>query len=115
ARYRVYSLISLMFGLKDVVLTKIRYRRTSSSQQSQSLSGSARLPKSYYGRRRSFGGMRRSEEHTSELQSRFDLVCRLLLEKKNKKRIVIVLTLSIRCLFARYLRIHDEDQCRTYM
>src|SRR5207249_11568712 len=27
--------------------------------------------------------LRRSEEHTSELQSRFDLVCRLLLEKKN--------------------------------
>src|SRR5699024_11350215 len=26
---------------------------------------------------------RRSEEHTSELQSRFDLVCRLLLEKEN--------------------------------
>src|SRR5437868_9556436 len=28
-------------------------------------------------------GVCRSEEHTSELQSRFDLVCRLLLEKKN--------------------------------
>src|SRR5438105_12780668 len=28
----------------------------------------------------------RSEEHTSELQSRVDLVCRLLLEKKNKDR-----------------------------
>src|SRR5699024_12028712 len=28
-------------------------------------------------------GNTRSEEHTSELQSRFDLVCRLLLEKKN--------------------------------
>src|SRR5438034_8611002 len=27
----------------------------------------------------------RSEEHTSELQSHSDLVCRLLLEKKNKK------------------------------
>src|SRR5699024_12671974 len=27
-------------------------------------------------------GRERSEEHTSELQSRFDLVCRLLLEKK---------------------------------
>src|SRR5207249_10768225 len=27
----------------------------------------------------------RSEEHTSELQSRFDLVCRLLLEKKKSK------------------------------
>src|SRR5690349_23205937 len=33
----------------------------------------------------------RSEEHTSELQSRRDLVCRLLLEKKN----------------------HDEQACRT--
>src|SRR5690349_24900409 len=29
----------------------------------------------------------RSEEHTSELQSRRDLVCRLLLEKKKKKKI----------------------------
>src|SRR5699024_12369545 len=28
--------------------------------------------------------MARSEEHTSELQSRFDLVCRLLLEKKKQ-------------------------------
>src|SRR5215469_17992301 len=31
-------------------------------------------------------GPPRSEEHTSELQSRRDLVCRLLLEKKKKKR-----------------------------
>src|SRR5690606_42152394 len=30
----------------------------------------------------------RSEEHTSELQSRENLVCRLLLEKKNKTRLV---------------------------
>src|SRR5271167_1277725 len=30
---------------------------------------------------------RRSEEHTSELQSRFDLVCRLLLEKKKFNRL----------------------------
>src|SRR2546428_11224788 len=34
-----------------------------------------------------YGGeiLRRSEEHTSELQSRSDLVCRLLLEKKKKQ------------------------------
>src|SRR5438067_4798501 len=32
------------------------------------------------------GVAQRSEEHTSELQSRFDLVCRLLLEKKKNKR-----------------------------
>src|SRR5699024_12642310 len=31
----------------------------------------------------------RSEEHTSELQSRFDLVCRLLLEKKKESHRVI--------------------------
>src|SRR5207249_2974902 len=54
------------------------------------------------------GSARRSEEHTSELQSRFDLVCRLLLEKKNpfiqeppsgdlQERVLI--------------RHHDYDQC----
>src|SRR5690349_22750191 len=32
------------------------------------------------------GQFLRSEEHTSELQSRRDLVCRLLLEKKKKKK-----------------------------
>src|SRR5690606_40106350 len=37
------------------------------------------------GRRKARG--RRSEEHTSELQSRENLVCRLLLEKKKKKPI----------------------------
>src|SRR2546428_5031177 len=34
------------------------------------------------------GAERRSEEHTSELQSRSDLVCRLLLEKKKKKEMM---------------------------
>src|SRR2546421_2016046 len=36
-------------------------------------------------RTRLSGRHRRSEEHTSELQSRSDLVCRLLLEKKKKR------------------------------
>src|SRR5438094_3404822 len=31
----------------------------------------------------------RSEEHTSELQSPYDLVCRLLLEKKNRHKLLI--------------------------
>src|SRR5438874_3227788 len=35
----------------------------------------------------------RSEEHTSELQSRRELVCRLLLEKKKAATMVIFLTL----------------------
>src|SRR5690349_23951917 len=38
-----------------------------------------------------FGFCRRSEEHTSELQSRRDLVCRLLLEKKKKTKIKITI------------------------
>src|SRR2546428_3308013 len=33
-----------------------------------------------------YGPFERSEEHTSELQSRSDLVCRLLLEKKKKRQ-----------------------------
>src|SRR2546421_8559893 len=37
------------------------------------------------GRSRDGRRLCRSEEHTSELQSRSDLVCRLLLEKKKKK------------------------------
>src|SRR5438874_5755752 len=41
----------------------------------------------------------RSEEHTSELQSRRDLVCRLLLEKKKKKQ--------------NYALIQNKDRSRT--
>src|SRR5207249_9651988 len=53
-------------------------------------------------------GNRRSEEHTSELQSRFDLVCRLLLEKKKEKgrwlahllpRLLKATFRLLRCLF----------------
>src|SRR3989442_6233361 len=39
-----------------------------------------------------FGGAVRSEEHTSELQSRPHLVCRLLLEKKNKHVVQMSIT-----------------------
>src|SRR5438067_7948139 len=42
-------------------------------------------------------GKRRSEEHTSELQSRFDLVCRLLLEKK--KKILTILIIHIKSTY----------------
>src|SRR5699024_12560200 len=40
------------------------------------------VPPDAHVRRRTAARRLRSEEHTSELQSRFDLVCRLLLEKK---------------------------------
>src|SRR6267378_5265872 len=47
---------------------------------------STRCPPSRPPRPRPGGSPTRSEEHTSELQSRRDLVCRLLLEKKKKKK-----------------------------
>src|SRR3712207_7002027 len=45
-------------------------------------------------------GRFRSEEHTSELQSRQYLVCRLLLEKKNKSGLLSSKTLPIRLRYA---------------
>src|SRR2546421_12480228 len=90
----VYSLTSLLpfliffFFFNDTATTEI-----------YTLSLHDALPISYLGsqgdepRRTELGGAprarhRRSEEHTSELQSRSDLVCRLLLEKKKKKEIM---------------------------
>src|SRR2546427_7768252 len=43
-------------------------------------------------RRRVAGAEPRSEEHTSELQSQSNLVCRLLLEKKKKKQITAIVS-----------------------
>src|SRR3989440_8160441 len=46
----------------------------------------------------------RSEEHTSELQSRSDLVCRLLLEKKKKKeKLVVIQITNNHSLYYRYV------------
>src|SRR5438874_7733957 len=47
----------------------------------------AELPRQQALERCVWGG-RRSEEHTSELQSRRDLVCRLLLEKKKNSTLI---------------------------
>src|SRR5436190_3762620 len=41
-------------------------------------------------------GLNRSEEHTSELQSHSDLVCRLLLEKKKKRQSYLIRRKKIR-------------------
>src|SRR6266516_1807038 len=41
----------------------------------------------------------RSEEHTSELQSPYDLVCRLQLEKKKNKLLVLLILFNIMLIF----------------
>src|SRR3712207_8101412 len=54
-----------------------------------------RLRRLDHGRHRTDGGRRpRSEEHTSEPQSRQYLVCRLLLEKKKRSRTTTLSSLS---------------------
>src|SRR5690606_13411774 len=68
----IYSLIPILTTIASAIVLK---EKTTLSQK--------------FGILLSFGGMayisfRRSEEHTSELQSRENLVCRLLLEKKKK-------------------------------
>src|SRR5437868_13117756 len=50
-------------------------------------------------------GRERSEEHTSELQSRFDLVCRLLLEKKKKNTTELLI-----CMYTD-ITINDVCEC----
>src|SRR2546429_6970427 len=52
----------------------------------------------------------RSEEHTSELQSRLHLVCRLLLEKK-KKKIQIPTVLIKKCDVAHLTRAVTDPPC----
>src|SRR2546428_6358954 len=58
------------------------------------------LAPAHHGEGRS--AQRRSEEHTSELQSRSDLVCRLLLEKKKER--------SVHCIVD-YTRRLESLQC----
>src|SRR5207253_8155130 len=75
-------------GIMNTVSTvELSLRFMSAIWNSYSKSDTARMPRTMQS-----GGVRlrvrvpRSEEHTSELQSRGHLVCRLLLEKKNEHR-----------------------------
>src|SRR5438309_9259830 len=81
-----------------------RYLHSFPTRRSSDLRGRARKParsdrvcagiRRRVDRGRARGGtaalLVRSEEHTSELQSQFHLVCRLLLEKKNTSQALIV-------------------------
>src|SRR5437868_11169455 len=67
------ELAATLDGLLDRLAASLRHERRFSAELSHEL----RTPLARV-------LAERSEEHTSELQSRFDLVCRLLLEKKKK-------------------------------
>src|SRR5215468_9489006 len=72
---------SFFFFFNDTATTEIY---TLSLHDALPISSRVRSADSTWSARRSRGRWRRSEEHTSELQSHHDLVCRLLLEKKKK-------------------------------
>src|SRR5207249_11633036 len=59
----------------------LRFRIGVGAQFEQNLLSCPALGNSFVAEAFGEGHIERSEEHTSELQSRFDLVCRLLLEK----------------------------------
>src|SRR3712207_8415318 len=83
---------SLLRGKRSPRIRKPPYRRPGELRDPAILPGGGRALLSALRRTTGAGGLRpaprvpihqRSEEHTSELQSRQYLVCRLLLEKKN--------------------------------
>src|SRR5690606_42118606 len=76
-RYSTFFLFILFFGIAFfLVIRNNTFQRASVLNSSNQLIGRAYQQIDY------FKGYLRSEEHTSELQSRENLVCRLLLEKK---------------------------------
>src|SRR5689334_24450937 len=62
-------------------------RSSAAFPESESASGQGRI-RTGQSRKKPATDRIRSEEHTSELQSQFHLVCRLLLEKKKKKKTI---------------------------
>src|SRR6266480_2423166 len=65
------------------VISMVRCSRLAEAASNRPTSSRLSTVGSFSGNR---GNGRRSEEHTSELQSHVNLVCRLLLEKKKKKQ-----------------------------
>src|SRR6267378_1453735 len=75
------------FFFNDTATTEI-YTLSLHDALPSSRRGRRRVPPTYGSPPRAFLAITRSEEHTSELQSRRDLVCRLLLEKKKIRELL---------------------------
>src|SRR2546430_10522319 len=77
---------STLFPYTTLFRSGKRPRSTAGVPSAEALSTTMMLGRSGSARRRPIIIVVRSEEHTSELQSQSNLVCRLLLEKKKKSR-----------------------------
>src|SRR2546429_3346013 len=82
-------------GIRDVAVTGVQTCALPIYQPSGQKIGVAQLAGRYPGSGRPQSAVR-SEEHTSELQSRLHLVCRLLLEKKKNQKPTQPLTTALR-------------------
>src|SRR6202048_5444786 len=77
------NIMSLFFFFNDTATTEIYTLSLHDALRSHRLLRVAIIPHTYAATNLATRSPGRSEEHTSELQSRVDLVCRLLLEKKH--------------------------------
>src|SRR5688572_33048316 len=89
--YTVFYFIFFFFFFNDTATTEIYTLSLHDALPiSRCVAGFPEPPSrdgTYASRAWAWTGSGRSEEHTSELQSQSNLVCRLLLEKKKKKKI----------------------------
>src|SRR5216683_8435668 len=82
----IFSFFFFFFFFNDTATTEIYTLSLHDALPIREIAARKKLKLSEYGLFDvESGDLIRSEEHTSELQSRSDLVCRLLLEKKKKK------------------------------
>src|SRR5437868_9803630 len=72
---------------KEMITEVERDQRAIESEAERRATDTGRMPR--------YARNARSEEHTSELQSRFDLVCRLLLEKKKNSGQIVTSKVDI--------------------
>src|SRR5260370_27981918 len=77
-RSTLFPYTTLFRSIKDTI------DASGSLKDALGIAGSLRA--GYWSQDKNFTNNKRSEEHTSELQSHLNLVCRLLLEKKKKKK-----------------------------
>src|SRR5690349_24942160 len=87
----MFLLCVFFFFFNDTATTEIYTLSYTTLFRSDEGDAQDRCPRARAERARGLAGLR-SEEHTSELQSRRDLVCRLLLEKKKNKTELMMMT-----------------------
>src|SRR2546422_3662452 len=83
--FRSHHQVAALLGDADIVLAALHANKLAVFRAADGIQQGAQV----YIVHLTIANLYRSEEHTSELQSRLHLVCRLLLEKKKKNNIYV--------------------------